>query len=253
VVLWALGVIEQHGPHLPLATDVYIPSAVLQGARADLARRGIASVIAPAFYWGVNHVTGRFPGSFHLRPEIMVEVMKDIFRSLAKDGFGKVFCLSGHGDALHNRTIFEGVRRGSADAGIEGRVVASPALASRLGLDPADPHLALTPAAPPAGPSAEPSPAHLDIHAGEYETSIVLGICPGTVRTELLPTLPATELGIDALDEWRKGADHARRVTPDGYFGNPAAAEASRGHDLIHKESIAVADAVAAAIAGGAA
>ena len=30
VVLWGLGVIEQHGPHLPLGTDVYMPSALLR-------------------------------------------------------------------------------------------------------------------------------------------------------------------------------------------------------------------------------
>src|SRR5215475_4693807 len=28
VGLWALGVIEEHGPHLPLASDVYVPTAV---------------------------------------------------------------------------------------------------------------------------------------------------------------------------------------------------------------------------------
>src|SRR5262245_13830232 len=75
VVLWAMGVIEQHGPHLPLATDVYIPSAVLRRARAILAAKGVPSVIAPAFYWGVNHVTGRFPGSFQVRPEVMIELI----------------------------------------------------------------------------------------------------------------------------------------------------------------------------------
>ncbi|MCW5770678.1 MAG: creatininase family protein [Rhodospirillaceae bacterium] len=249
VGLWALGVIEQHGPHLPLATDVYIPSAVLRAARTELAARGIPSVIVPAFYWGVNHVTGRFPGSFQVRPEIMIELMKDVFRSMAKDGFGKLFCLSGHGDALHNRTIMEGVRQGSAAAGIVGRVLASAALARRLGIDPADPHLAIVPAAPAAGPP----PAHLDIHAGEYETSMVLDICPGTVRADIAQALPSTELGIDALNEWRKGEDAASRVTPHGYFGNPAMADRARGTELVRKEALAIADAVAASLDGGAA
>ncbi|MFI4988252.1 MAG: creatininase family protein, partial [Alphaproteobacteria bacterium] len=82
VTLWGLGVIEQHGPHLPLATDVYVPQATLRRARQLLAARGIASVIVPPFYWGVNHVTGRFPGSFEVRPAVMVELMTDVFRSL---------------------------------------------------------------------------------------------------------------------------------------------------------------------------
>src|SRR5476649_2879198 len=58
--LWGLGVIEQHGPHLPLAY------AVLRRVKALLADRGIASLIVPPFFWGVNHVTGRFPGSFEI-------------------------------------------------------------------------------------------------------------------------------------------------------------------------------------------
>ena len=39
VVLWGLGVIEQHGPHLPLGTDVYMPSELLRRVRKQLARR----------------------------------------------------------------------------------------------------------------------------------------------------------------------------------------------------------------------
>ena len=36
VLLWAFGVIEQHGPHLPTGTDVYIPSARLREVRRIL-------------------------------------------------------------------------------------------------------------------------------------------------------------------------------------------------------------------------
>jgi creatinine amidohydrolase len=240
VAPWALGVIEQHGPHLPLATDVYVPSATLRAARRRLADRGIASVIVPAFYWGVNHVTGRFPGSFEVRPEVMVELMKDVFRSLRKDGFKAVYCLSGHGDALHNQTILEGVRQGSAAAPIRGRVVVAPATAKRLGYDEADPHLALT-APAPAAPGAR-----LDIHAGHWETSFVWALYPGVVRDRIFPTLPPTDLSPQDLAEWRKGQEHAQRITPDGYIGDPATASSESGLALLEKEAALVADAIAA-------
>lgn len=242
-VLWPLGVIEQHGPHLPLATDVYIPLAILRLARDTLAARGVASIIAPPFYWGVNHVTGRFPGSFEVRPEIMLELMKDVFGSFAKDGFTKVFCLSGHGDALHNRTIMDGVRQGSALAGIDGRMIASEGLARRLGIDLADPHLALG-----ASPEGGPAPAHLDIHAGDWESSIVLSLCPGIVRAPIMAKLPPTTLGPADLAEWRKGQEHARRVTPDGYFGDPASAVSERGGALLAREAATVVDAILTAL-----
>ena len=39
VALWALGVIEQHGPHLPLGTDVYVPMGRRRRAIVDHATR----------------------------------------------------------------------------------------------------------------------------------------------------------------------------------------------------------------------
>ena len=245
VALWALGVIEQHGPHLPLATDVYVPSATLRVARRRLAEKGIASVIVPAFYWGVNHVTGRFPGSFEVRPEVMVELMKDVFRSLKKDGFGAVYCLSGHGDALHNQTILDGVKTGSAAAQIDGKLVVAPPAAKRLGFAENDPFLALTASAP-----GEKSP-YLDIHAGQWETSFVWALYPGVVRDHIAAKLPPTNLGSADLADWRKGHEHAKRKTPYGYFGDPAAASRDKGLALLEAEAALVADAIAADRARG--
>ena len=77
MVLWGLGVIEQHGPHLPLGTDVYMPSALLRRVRQLLAR-SIDSVIMPPFYWGVNQVSGNVSGQLSRSgPEIMIELMVD--------------------------------------------------------------------------------------------------------------------------------------------------------------------------------
>ncbi len=118
VVLWGLGVIEQHGPHLPLGTDVYMPSELLRRVRKRLAERSIASVIMPPFYWGVNQVSGSFPGTFVVRPEVMIELVVDVIKSLKKDSFSTLFCVSGHGDALHNRTISDAVARGADKSGL---------------------------------------------------------------------------------------------------------------------------------------
>jgi creatinine amidohydrolase len=58
--------------------------------------------------------------------------------------------------------------------------------------------------------------------------------------------LPPTNLGPEDLAEWRKGRDHARRKTPDGYFGDPAAASPDQGLAMLEKEAGLVADAIAA-------
>jgi creatinine amidohydrolase len=239
-VLWGLGVIEQHGPHLPLATDVYVPYAVLRRVKALLAERGIASLIMPPFYWGVNHVTGRFPGSFEVRPSVMSELIVDVLGSLKKDGFANVFCLSGHGDAMHNAALMDGVRRGSAAADIAGTVVVSPGFAKRLDFDPTDRNVLVT------APEGGTPPRHPDIHAGEWETSLLLRYFPDVVRQEVLPTLKSTEFTAADLDEWRKGQEDAKRMTPQGYIGDPAVASDAYGHEVAERQASAIAAAIAA-------
>lgn len=243
VALWGLGVIEEHGPHLPLATDVYVPMAILRQARRLLAARGIASVIVPPLYWGINHATSRFTGSFLLRPEVMIELMTDIFASLKKDGFSTLFCLSGHGDRAHNRTILDGIRHGNRATGMAARMLVKRGALARFGFDSAEPLLTLM-----AEPTRQAGP-YVDVHAGEWETSLIWAEFPDLVKTELLARLVPTNFGPADLAEWRKGGDDAVRKTPLGYLGDPAAATRARGAALLQEEAAAVADAVAATLA----
>ena len=240
VVLWALGVIEEHGPHLPLATDVYVPCATLREARTILAERGIESVIAPPFYWGINAATAAFAGSFIVRPETMIELMKDVFRSLHKDGFKNVFCLSGHGDAAHNKVLYDGVKAGREFGPVESYMLVAPAAAQRFAFEESDPLLALM-QAPPA------EPAHyVDVHAGNWETSLIWAKYPDVVRTDISTTLAPTNSVLADLIEWRKGGEHARRTTPHGYLGDPASADPQRGHETVTAEARSIAQAIAA-------
>lgn len=63
-VLFPLGVIEEHGPHLPLGSDIYWSYCMCKMVKAKLEERGKESVIAPPYYWGVNYCTGGFPEAF---------------------------------------------------------------------------------------------------------------------------------------------------------------------------------------------
>jgi creatinine amidohydrolase len=242
VALWALGAIEEHGPHLPLATDVYVPTAQLRQAQKKLAAQKISSVIVPAYYWGVNNVTGAFPGSIHIRPEIMVEVMTDVFRSLARAGFKEIFCITGHYDAAHGRAVIEAVRRANQAGIIKAYFVVPKPLGTRLGLEQGEAGFLLIDPS-----STGPVPAHPDLHAGEGETSAILAVAPDLVHKDVASKLPSTDLTAKDVEEWRKGQERAKQITPQGYLGAPARADAAVGAARIELEGNRIAEAIASA------
>jgi creatinine amidohydrolase len=239
-----LGVIEEHGPHLPLATDVYVPTAQLLQVQRRLAEKKLSSVIVPAYYWGVNRVTGSFPGSIDIRPEIMTELMLDVFRSLSKAGFKEVFCITGHYDAAHSRAIIDAVRRANGAPGIKVHYVVPKPLAERAGLKAGDAGFILVDF------PAETPPAHPDLHAGDAETSMVLSIAPDLVRTEIASSLKPTDLSPADVATWRTGYEQARKITPLGYLGDPAKARAASGTRRLEEQATAYADAIAKSVSG---
>lgn len=78
-VLFPLGVIEEHGPHLPLASDILWSNFICKEVQRTLRQKGKETLIAPPYYFGVNHCTGAFPGSFSLKPETFELVLFEIF------------------------------------------------------------------------------------------------------------------------------------------------------------------------------
>lgn len=226
VVLWPVGVIEQHGPHLPAGTDVYIPTSTLLGARQQLAEHGVEALVLPAFYWGVNHVSSAFPASYGLSPGLMEAVIAELLNSVAQDGFEHVFCLSGHGDALHNQALHRGIQRAaSAGSTCHFHHLLDGPLAERIGVNPEDPQAVILPQQIGA-PELESTFA--DVHAGDWESSLMLTDAGELVRPGFTK-LRDTRLESSQLKEWRRGGEHARAVTPEGYLGNPSAATPDRG------------------------
>jgi creatinine amidohydrolase len=241
ILLWGTGVIEQHGPHLPTGTDVYVPSARLRIVRKLLAREGIEALIVPPFYWGVNFVSASFPGTIKVRAEIMVELMVDVMKSFAGDGARRLFCVSGHNDRAHNEAIVQAMRKGSAESGLQACFITEDVIVQRLGMSLDDPAVLPFPSVMQSKPGA-----FLDIHAGCWETSVMLGYNPEVVREGQLPGLAPTKLGPADLAEWRKGCEHTQRVTPLGYFGDPASSSAEYGRYTMLKEAQAITKALKA-------
>jgi len=226
-VLFPIGVIEEHGPHLPLAVDVYGSYLQSREVKSELERKGIKSLIAPPFYWGINVATGSFGGSFSCREETMISVLFDAMSSLKKWGFDRVFFINHHMDGGHMKALNQAIQKARREIGMGIYLVIDQFFAKGLGLKADEPHLLIYQSLFPSGP---PSP-YLNIHAEGHETSFMWHYLPELVNEEVWRTLKPTNLNLDDLLVWVKGGTEARKVTPQGYFGDPTTASPERGRE----------------------
>ncbi|GAB6902751.1 creatininase family protein [Kineosporia succinea] len=90
-VIIPVGAVEQHGPHLPLAVDTLIGTAVAEQVSA---RTGVP--VLPPVTYGVSGSHGDFPGTVALRPETLIAVMEDLIDSLHASGVRQFVLLNGH-------------------------------------------------------------------------------------------------------------------------------------------------------------
>ena len=245
-VLVPIGVIEQHGPHLPIGTDALIAGDLCRLTRDHAGARDCELVIAPPFYWGVNSIFAGFPGTFRTRPEVSAALLTDVIDTLVETGFVDVYLVSHHGDRAHNEMV-RGVVEAQHAAG-RTRVLWAYApvrwaTVARLGMTGREP--IWLPWDRPDGLDELGTTGILGVHAHEEETAAVVRFHPHLVDFDALRDLEPTRLGPDDLAEWRKGGEHARRLTPDGYFGapRPIDPELWRHYDLIAR---AMAEAIAA-------
>src|SRR6185436_17455672 len=88
-----LGATEQHGPHLPFATDTLIADALA----ARLAARVDDAVALPALPVGISPEHMSFPGTLAVTPATLIAVLTDVLRSLAAHGVARAFIFSAHG------------------------------------------------------------------------------------------------------------------------------------------------------------
>ena len=219
IVLFPISVIEEHGPHLPLATDTYVAYKQAIAVKKNLGKENIKAIIAPPFYWGMNFITGSFTGSFTLQKSTMIQVLVDLLCNLQKWGFKKIFTTYCHGDPHHNTAILEAFQKARIDFGIEAYLVLSDAEISRFNADKYIDCIVKIKSGdlPPPKP-----PKYMDVHAGKFETSYLNAEFPETVRTDIAKKLEPSKTTPEDFITWRKGGDFTKKVTPLGYCGDPS-------------------------------
>ncbi|HEX9663128.1 MAG TPA: creatininase family protein [Candidatus Binatia bacterium] len=217
-----VGVVEEHGAHLPLGMDAFAAEAYAAAAAPHLEEAGYQVVIAPTINYGVARAAIDFPGTLSLEPETLCSMVVEIGRSLARHGLHRLVILNGHRD-LHHMKALDDARRRLVDE--KNAQVLCVGFAS----DPA-----VTEACHREGVKhlyRSPRPDR-EGHGGESETSVALNSFPELVNREALKTLDANfDYDVEAFRNETK--DYASISGGRGYFGWPQAATAETGKQLV--------------------
>lgn len=96
VAILPLGAVEQHGPHLPLATDLKIAEALMERLRSRRLKRGTA-LILPALPFGESTEHRDFAGTVTVDAETLIALWCAVGRSVARSGLRRMVLLNTHG------------------------------------------------------------------------------------------------------------------------------------------------------------
>jgi len=219
IVIVPAGSLEQHGPHLPLATDAIIPSEI--GARVA---RLVGGLVTPAMSYGYKSQPksgggNHFPGTTSLDGSTFADMLQDILRELARHGVRKVAVIDGHYE--NEAFLTEGIDlslRELAAHGIKDLKVVKCAYwdfitkATEKALFP-DGLLSWA----------------LE-HAAVMETSVMLYLRPDLVRADLIP-----DHGPAQFPPYDVYPVDTRPIPPDGVLSSAAGASAEKGRIAIEQ------------------
>jgi len=87
-----VGVLEKHGPHLPLGTDLFMAREyALRAAGQEYA------VVYPWYFFSQINEAKHQPGTIAYSPELIWKVLQETLDELNRNGFGKIIIVNGHG------------------------------------------------------------------------------------------------------------------------------------------------------------
>lgn len=204
-VVIAFGATEQHGPHLPLATD-----ALLGDHLARLVADRLDAFVAPTVRIGCSEHHLEFPGTLSVSEGTFHQVVADIVRSFARGGFRRVVLLPTHGGNF--RPLAAALEKLGPVEGVEVRALTDLGALLAVAQVGVDEHRV------PLGEGG--------LHAGEWETSMLMSIHPGLVHLE------RGEAGYTGDMEAAIGAMFGagvHAVAENGVIGDPARSSADHG------------------------
>jgi creatinine amidohydrolase len=204
VALLPFGAVEEHGPHLPLGTDIDLADAL-----ADRICAAAGLIRLPTMPYGQVWSLARFPGSLSVRDEILTGLVTDLADGLRRGGIAGLVLFTAH---LGNVAALRAASRALADAGgLPAIVLAYPGIDQVAG-------------SVSSSPRSHPS----IMHADELETSVMLALNPQSVDMDRAvaeyPEYPP-DFGTTPM--------HWDEISRSGVFGDATAASAGKGDKIV--------------------
>jgi len=157
-----LGVIEKHGPHLPLGTDMFeARETAFQAAQKEYA------IVFPPYFMGQIFEAMHQPGTIAYSNDLLWQILEETCEELSRNGLKKIILKNGHGG---NGSFLQYFCQSQLAARKDYIVVLF-----REGNDPVN------------GPEIKSlKKATVDGHAGEEETSMMFVIRPDLVDQQVI-------------------------------------------------------------------
>jgi creatinine amidohydrolase len=217
IAVLPLAATEQHGPHLPLRTDVLIAEAYLTRVRERLPD-DIPATFLPVEEIGISTEHTDYPGTLTLSADAALKTWMAIAESVLRTGIQKLVMVTSHGGNSAAMTIVAQQLR--AQYG----VLAVTTAWARFGA--------------PEGIFSASELRH-GIHGGAVETSIMLARYPGDVRKEAIANFVPSSIAMETTYRWLSThrpaqlAWQAQDLHPSGAAGDATSASAEKGELLL--------------------
>jgi creatinine amidohydrolase len=207
IAVWGIGAIEQHGRHLPVATDWLFVQETSRRVALEL-----GALLVPAIPFSMSECHGPMEGTVWLKPQTLSWVVRDVARSLREQGIRKLLILNGHG----------------------GNFILEPTIQA-LNLEHPDASIVMPAEVWGVAAGGEPifETADTEIHGGEIETSTQLHLNPAWVKPDRRDYLPG--VGREFLDYVFMDS-----ISAEGIWGSPRYGDAAKGERALKAQVQAV-------------
>jgi len=101
VCVLPIGVLEKHGNHLPLGTDMITAASVCKAAAEKE-----SAIVFPYYFMGQISEARQYPGTVSLSLTMLMENLLAVCDEISRNGLKKILIMSGHGGNYHFLPFF---------------------------------------------------------------------------------------------------------------------------------------------------